>query len=338
MAKSKLDEFVKFAEDEKVNRDRDRVGYRLNQLPVSERVQIAQEYNEIKNPSIEQTLVASTIEINRYYEKIENKDEAEQIMQAYAKCAQNLEKANDTKLKGNKYDLGRNIKSFVCGNPEYSAKGFDILDKYLTDVDVIDPIRSCMSRDDSLIDKGFAAIHKSADSICARDSDDKAAARQLNLAFADLYNLHGHRDSAEMIDKITSHFSEFEKQMDTRYCNLEYICEAPKSHNEEVRKKMNGLSKIFGEWKKGKESFNVIHERETSRHSFIDMVEQKVKARSKAKGEDYLSNDDRRLLHRVAAKADYLTIKEEGKSGDKDVIDRNKILMQAHRESKNQGK
>ena len=332
MTTSILNEYTKLIED-------DHFEFGLNRLSVSERVQIAKEYNENKNPSMEQTLVVSAIEIQRNYEKFENKTDAEQVLKAYDKCAQNLAKSKDKKFDHNKYRLGRNIKSFVCGNPEYAAKGFKIFDKYLTDVDVIEPIRSCMSRDSSLIDKGFAAIHKSADSICAKASDNQEAYSQLNLVFADLYGFYGARGPKEVVDKITSHFKEFEKQMNPKFCNLGYICESAAHHakDEDIKEKMTILSKTFREWK-GKEPFEVIYAREINRNSFIDKVHQKVKERTRANGEVFFSNDDVGLLNRIAEKDDYLELKEEGKGGDKDVIARNKMLMQARRESKNEGK
>ncbi len=341
MTKSKLNEFaVDVCFDERkmeISND----GFKLNILPIQEKVQIAKEYNQQKNPNLRQSVVISDMEVSRL-EDIEDKKDAQEILNAYDKCAKNL-KSKVFNLDHNKYHLGRNIKEFVCGNPEFSAQAFDIMDKNLIDVDVIDPIRSCMSRDNSLMDKGFAAIHKSADAICAKASDNKKAAQQLNLVFADLYNFYGRLESVDTIDKITSYFSEFEHQMDRKFCNLEYICSGVASseyhkNNPEKYEKMEILSKSFDKWEKGKEPFKDIYERETKRSSFINKVEQKVVARSRDKGELYLGNDDVGLLNRVARKDDYLEFKENGKSGDKDVIARNKILMQARKESKNEGK
>lgn len=336
MTKSKLNEYAinVYFEEKKVDSE---LSFKLKSLPIQEKIQIAKEYNQIKTPNLRQSVVISENEINRF-EHIDDKNDAQEVLNAYDKCAKNL-KSETFNLDSNKYDLGRNIKEFVCGHPEFSAQAFNILNESLTDVDVIEPIRSCMSRDNSLMDKGFSAMHRSADAVCRKASDDKKVARQLNLAFADLYNFHGHLESADTIEKITSYFPEFEKQMDRRFCNLDYICSVVASNeyhknNSEIGKKMEILSKSFEKWKKGKEPFKDIYERETKRSSFINKVEQKVVARSQAKGELYLESDDVDLLNRVSQKDDYLDFKENGKSGNADVIARNKILMQSRRETR----
>ena len=336
MTGSKLNKFaIDVSFDEK--KDSAELFFELQILPLQEKIQIAKEYNQIKTPNLRQSVVISENIFNRF-EHIDDKNDAQEVLNAYDKCAKNL-KSETFNIDHNKYELGRNIKQFVCGHPEFSAQAFNILNVSLTDVDIIDPIRSCMSRDNSLMDKGFAAMHRSADAVCRKASDDKKVARQLNLAFADLYNFRGHLASVNTIEKITSYFPEFEKQMDRNYCNLEYICSVVASSayhnkNSELCEKMEILSKSFEKWKKGNEPFKDIYERETQRSSFINKVEQKVEARSQAKGNLYLESGDIDLLNRVSQKDDYLDFKENGKSGDADVIARNKILMQSRRETR----
>jgi hypothetical protein len=91
-----------------------------------------------------------------------------------------------------------------------------IYDKYLADVDVIDGVRSCMSRNDKLLDKGFAVIHKMADSICKKENNPLAASDRLRLAFADLYGYYPIKEP-DRLDKITDHFIEFTPQMERRH-------------------------------------------------------------------------------------------------------------------------
>ena len=320
MTASKLNKFVRLAKD----KSSDWFDVLNNTLSISEKVQILKEYNETKNPSLEQTLVVSAITINGYYEDkpIRDKEIVEQILQAYDKCAQNLAKVKDAKLDSNKYDLGRNIKSFVCGNPEYSAKGLNILDKYLTDVDVIAPICTCMLCDNSLMDNGFAAIHKSVDNVCAKHPNAYNFRQHLNSVFADLYNLSCYLKSVEMIDKITSSFSEFEKQMDPNLCNLNYICDNARRHyalDGYISEKMAVLSVTFDKWRRGDEPFKEVYAREINNHSFMEMVKQKVEKR--AKSDVYSSHND----------SEQKTLKKEGK--DKEAITR-KMLSQVHNECK----
>lgn len=345
MTISKLNEFAAEISDE--NKWDHSGSYKLAALPIPEKAQIVREYNKLKNPDLRQTLVVSNIEIDRS-ERIHDKADSDEILKAYAKCAKNLAASKDTKLDYEKRELGRHIKQFVCGHASYSAPAFGILSKYLTDVDVIEPVRSCMSRDHSLIDKGFAAIHKSADAMCAKakkegkEEPQFAASDSLRLAFADLYNFNGQLDSADTIDKITSYFPSFDKQIRRmnpekhRFLsgNLEMSCNLSheRAKSDLIYWKMHVLHETFHEFEQSSEPFEKIYEKtaakykdKVERSQFNETVRKKVW--NKIATQNNVSDADKQALNNL--KKDYYN--EMKIPGNTEI---NKILMSARRDAR----
>ncbi len=357
--KSLFDEIL---EIEDINPEMDlwHLARKTRYLSSQDQVQLAKEYNALENPTYMQTKIMASLDVDYGYTPVFFEDEAEEVVKAFVKCAEQIAKDREFN-DDDKYQFGRYIKYLVCRQPEVAAQAFAALEN-LTDVNVIEAIRSCMSRDHSLIDKGFAAIHKSADSICAKEAardvsnenpkriswqhkhPKQAAAQDLNLAFADLYNFHGFLNNVELIDKITGYFIEFEKQMSPEWCNLDRICRGAAHHSEDkgnsdIGKKMYLLSECFEEWKKGKQDFKSIMEEKIEHKAFIKKVQEKIKERAGTVGLIGISENDHKFLWRVEGnEPDYLKLKKEGKSGDADIIADNKLLMKARKELRDQQK
>ncbi len=336
-----LSELVQLSQTDGI--DFDEIAYQMQKLPNTAKLKIAKEYNESRTDSLSEAKLVAAMMDSYGRERIYSPEDAKDMLSALNKCTQTF--ATQGASTQEKHDLGGALKYFAIEHPETISGVFGNLEK-LTDADVIDSIRSCMSRDSSLLDAGFAAIHKSADSICAKAEQNNwenpqfAASNQIRLAFADLYNYYGsYLGDMDAVDKITEHFADFDKQIrrvnpeKSKYIggNLEGACQT--HHNQEtnefVYKKMQVLENTFREFEQSDKPFKEIYtaelagaKEELERLEFVHKVKQKI--RSKAEPED----KDFELLRKMRKTNDYAELK---RAGDTDF---NKMLMQARKDSR----
>ena len=318
------------------------VKWQISDLSSEMKLRLAKEYNESNDTSKVGAVIIGTM-LRSDRERVFRPEEAKEVASALERCAETYVREGASDYE--KYKLGRKLKNFVVGHPETASQVFATLEKHLTDVDVIEPIRSCMSRDHSLLDKGFAAIHRSADAICAqaqkegKENPQFAASEQIRLAFADLYNFNGQLDSAETIDKITAHFPSFDKQIqrmnpeghDFVSCNLENACHLWHEHakSELIYQKMQVLSETFREFDRSTKPFAEIYAATSAKHKddmerlhFMEKVHQKISAKRD------MTKEDIDLLRKISKPHDFTTLK---KAGD---VDFNKMIMSARQESR----
>ena len=179
----------------------------LAHLSAQEQVQIAREYNKLEHPSAMESLIISALNtdnLRTFKRKFTNEESAE-IMAAYSKCAA----LADKDIPMFKHNLAQNIKSLFVAHPETAGKALKLYDERFCDIDVIDNVRSCMTSNTRLVDKGFAVIHKNVHNLLAKGGNNKevkfALSERLATAFRDLYGHYGsHR--ADNVDKITENF------------------------------------------------------------------------------------------------------------------------------------
>lgn len=193
----------------------------------------------------------------RHYNRIFDEQESKEVCSALEKCAKCYVENNASDEQ--KRDLGLCLKYFVIEHPENIPQVLNILDT-LTDVDVIDPIRSCMSRDPSLLDQGFAAMHKSVNAICKKEKSDFAASWKIRVAFADLYDYFGHKNFEDVatIDRITKEFPSFENQIRREDAGSLYdILQSTymNRENDAMKDELRTLSDAFSSFGKGSDSF-----------------------------------------------------------------------------------
>ncbi len=336
-----LGELISVVKNIDNNIDRHLIEWQIQELPVFTKNRLAREYNEIEHPNMIQSQIIAAMMRDERKRVYEPKD-AKEVANALEKCATVY--AENSASDRDKWELGRKLKHFVIGHPENTAQVFDTLTNHLTDVDVIEPIRSCMSRDHSLLEKGFAAIHKSADAVCAKakqagkEEPQYAASEQLRLAFADLYNFNGQLDSAETIDKVTSYFPSFDKQIRRinpegyRFVggNLEGACNLWQEHakSELIYRKMQILRETFHEFEESKKPFTEIYAATSAKYKDdLERLEFQEKVKQKIIGKSHdITSEDMKVLDKVSKESDYNAMKVAGNT------DINKILMSARRD------
>jgi len=320
--------------------DAEDLSIKLRNLSTKTKLDLMKDYNDLTAPDLKMSaIVVNCIGTSR--ERTFNENESKEVCDTLARCAAYyvLNGASDEQ----KRDLGRTLKYFVIGHPENASAVLDTLDKFLTNVDVIEPIRSCMSRDHSLFDKGFKAIHKSADAICtkAKEAGKKephfAASEQIRLAFADLYHFGTPMDSVAMLDRITKEFPSFEDQIrrgDASSLKNQCEWEGWRTKNDFMRCKLEILHDTFDQFGHSDKHFSEIYKSETAKRqdelarlAFKEKVAQKVKSKSEA-----LTAQDEILLDKISKPHEYTTLKRAGN------IEFNKMLMSAHRQAKEETK
>ena len=305
-------------------------------LPVRTKLDLIRGYNKLENPDFKQSAIIVASLSSMYRERIFNEKDSKEVASALNKCAEIY--ASNGASDRQKRHLGRELKYLVIGQPETAASVLNILDKHLTDVDVIEPIRSCISRDYSLLDKGFTAIHKSVDNVCAKaekagkKEPEFAASEQIRVAFADLYcGPKGSLDSAEMIDKISSYFPSFENQIRRKDAgSLHSQCEWMMHHaeNDAAKSKAGILRDTFLEFSKSDKSFAEIYANITAEHQEkLHLEAFKAKVRENVMNKTGLKLKELALLNKISTPHEYTTLKQAGDT------EFNKMLMKARNDA-----
>ena len=217
----------------------------LAKLQPQEQLQIAREYLKSEKPTALENLVMLSLNVNPAYstERAFNPTESIEFALAFAKCAA------DTDLsRSQKHELSRNLQHLVERQPETARMALNILSDYLCDCDIIDPIRTCISRNKKLADKGFAAIQKNVATLHAADENDnpykKYIDKHLAVAFRDLYEQYAGK-SPEITDIITENFILLNKHLDPHKQKISHIFLECRPNNQLSREKIEILYESF---------------------------------------------------------------------------------------------
>ena len=176
----------------------------LAKLKPEEQLQLARDYNALENPTEIENLVMLSLNTNKHYSikrAFDNKESME-IASAYAKCA-----AISDFSPYLKHELGNNIKSLVSCHPETARMSLNVINDYLCDADVMDAARTCISRNETLAEKGMAVILKNASNLL-KNADERTQVHlreHLAIAFRDLYGQYADK-SPQTTDTITENF------------------------------------------------------------------------------------------------------------------------------------
>lgn len=253
----------------------------LAKLEPAEMLQLAREYNALEKPTAHENLVMLSLDTNKHYSTkraFDNKESME-IALAYAKCAANADLSPYLQ-----HELGNSMKSLVGCHPETARLSLDVLKDYLCNGDVIDAIRVCITRNEKLAEKGFAAIHKNVANMLASDDVVKreSACQHLEIAFRDLYSQYAPK-SPEVTDIITENFVLSENIIPRRIQKSMYSTFMEPSHNSFCGLKSHILYDSFKKMDDDPRSFGEIYAEECAKHkeeleqeSFKAKVEKRV--------------------------------------------------------------
>lgn len=256
----------------------------MAKLEPEEMLQLARDYNALEKPNEIENLVMLSLDTNNNYatNRAFDNSESMEIAVAYAKCAA-IADLNPYL----QHELGNSIKSLVGRHPETARLSLDVLRDYLCDGDVIDPIRVCMARNDKLVEKGFAAIHKNVANLLASGDEGKkrSCCRLLEIAFRDLYSQYAPK-SPEVTDIITENFILSENIIPRRVQEGMYGTFMETSHNRFCELKSHILYESFKKMRDDPRSFGEIY------------VEERAKNREELEQEAFKAKVERRV-HRL---------------------------------------
>ena len=267
----------------------------LAHLSAQEQLQLVREYNKLENPTTFENLVISALNTDNLHNqkrKFTN-DESAEVMAAYSKCASAINKD----MPMFKHNLAQNIKSLFCAHPETAGKALKIYDEHFSDIDIIDNVRSCMTSNPRLVDKGFAVIHKNVNNLVLKRGESKEAkfmlSERLATAFRDLYGYYGSQ-SSDNVDKITENFVLLEKyierksQIDIQHTLLQCdspdrLCQVKNEMLYDSFKKMEEDGRTFGEIYAGELAEN---KEKLEQLDFTSRVSVKIRKKSNAEEKD----------------------------------------------------
>lgn len=245
----------------------------LAKLKPEEQLQLAREYNALQNPSSMENLIILSLNTNnsRTSERKFNHLESAEIMEAFAKCADNITNSSAASAQF-KYELARNIQSLVRCHSETARFALAVYEQNLSDIDIIDCVRTCMLRNNKLLDKGFAVIGKNVQNLlrdcpaAAKEQTKAQISEHLTVAFRDLYKFYTPRN-AETIDIITDNFMALNKHIErNQQSSLGNTMIACRADYPLCKIKRDVLYYSFKAMEEDTRPFTEIYSEELSRH------------------------------------------------------------------------
>lgn len=229
-------------EEYKKSNDSWQMGIILRRKTNAEKLQLAQEYNKEKNPSIEASCLISQLDIGYVDTRVFNDVEAKEIMRAYHKCAQNLSQTIKKEKDEEKLEeidealenLRNTTHRFMYSHKETAGSVLDIYCEYMTDRGsyVIDSIGACMMRNPRIWDKGFQAIHKIVDietrkaKLKHQENWNLICSQQLQIVMRGLFEA---AKTDKMTEKFIKEYISFEENIDKAWVQ-DTIEEVPGAH------------------------------------------------------------------------------------------------------------
>ena len=235
----------------------------LAKLKPEEQLQLARDYNALENPTEIENLVMLSLDTNKHYSikrAFDNKESME-IALAYAKCAAKSELTPQLK-----HELGNSIKSLVSRHPETARMSLNVINDYLCDADVMDAARTCISRNETLAEKGMAVILKNASNLL-KNADERTQAHlseHLAVAFRDLYGQYAIK-SPQTTDTITENLILADNLIPRRTQQNMYHLFMDPSHNRLCELKSQILYESFKKMKNDPRSFGEIYAEEKAK-------------------------------------------------------------------------
>ena len=203
----------------------------LKEKTPSEQLQLAQEYNKEKNPSLDASCIIAQIDIGYKTDRIYNENEAKEIMSAYKNCAKNLLEAPKTKTDKDDLEkidsayssLSTSMRNFVTAHKETAEQIISIFNEYTGSARDFWLIETCMVKNPQIWEQGFKAVHKIVDAeekkakLQHEKNPELACSENLSTLFTALFDA---ASEPENIEKIAKEYSSLENNMDKRWLRL----------------------------------------------------------------------------------------------------------------------